>query len=188
MTCNNDNNNKLIILIMGVSGSGKTTIGKGIAEKLNCGFNDADEFHSEANINKMKSGIPLNDDDRKPWLEAINKRMTEFLNNSTSITHNHVFTCSALKSIYREIISNSIPKDKILFIFLKGDKEILGERLNSRQGHFFNPALLDSQLEALQEPNDQDLKTNHFLTINIRSSVDEIINNILKFIKDQFNQ
>ncbi|KAK5581064.1 hypothetical protein RB653_001092 [Dictyostelium firmibasis] len=176
---------KLILVIMGVSGSGKTTIGKAIASSLGCGFNDADEFHSEENKEKMRSGIPLNDDDRKPWLASINKRMIEFLNDESvaDCCSDHVFTCSALKSIYRDQLSNGINKDNILFIFLQGTKQLLSERLQSRKDHFFNPTLLDSQLSTLELPTQLELSNHHYAFIDISNSIDDIIDEIFNYLK-----
>ncbi|KAM9978512.1 hypothetical protein ACTFIY_012261 [Dictyostelium cf. discoideum] len=178
----NQKEQKLIIVIMGVSGSGKTTIGNAIASSLGCGFNDADEFHSEENKEKMKSGIPLNDDDRKPWLSSINKRMIEFLNNENG-ANDHVFTCSALKSIYRHQLSNGINKDNLLFILLQGTKQLLSERLQNRKDHFFNPNLLDSQLSTLELPTQSELSDLHYAFIDISNSVDEIVEEIFNYLK-----
>ncbi|KAN0041395.1 hypothetical protein ACTFIV_003934 [Dictyostelium citrinum] len=174
---------KLIIVVMGVSGSGKTTIGKAIASSLGCGFNDADEFHSEANKEKMRSGIPLNDDDRKPWLSSINKRMIEFLNSDNEEANDHVFTCSALKSIYRDQLSNGINKDNLLFILLQGTKQLLSERLQNRKDHFFNPTLLESQLSTLELPTQSELSNHHYAFIDISNSVDDIVDEIFNYLK-----
>ncbi|KAM9967806.1 hypothetical protein ACTFIW_001893 [Dictyostelium discoideum] len=179
----NQKEQKLIIVIMGVSGSGKTTIGNAIASSLGCGFNDADEFHSEENKEKMKSGIPLNDDDRKPWLSSINKRMIEFLNNENDGANDHVFTCSALKSTYRYQLSNNINKDNLLFILLQGTKQLLSERLENRKNHFFNPNLLDSQLSILELPTQSELSNHHYAFIDISNSVDEIVEEVFNYLK-----
>jgi len=138
----------MIVVVMGVSGCGKSTVGRMIAERLGCAFRDGDEFHSDANRAKMHAGIPLNDDDRKPWLEAIRAYMDEMTSGSRSL----VVACSALKQRYRDVLRG--PAGNAEFVYLKGDFELLQGRLSARKDHFFNPALLRSQFDALEEPTD----------------------------------
>jgi gluconokinase len=138
----------MIVVVMGVSGCGKSTVGRMIAERLGCAFRDGDEFHSDANRAKMHAGIPLNDDDRKPWLEAIRAYMDEMTSGSRSL----VVACSALKQRYRDVLRG--PAGNAEFVYLKGDFELLHGRLSARKDHFFNPALLRSQFDALEEPTD----------------------------------
>ncbi|AEG70249.1 gluconokinase [Ralstonia solanacearum] len=138
----------MIVVVMGVSGCGKSTVGRMIAERLGCAFRDGDEFHSEANRAKMHAGIPLNDDDRKPWLETIRAYMDETTAGGRSL----VVACSALKQRYRDVLSG--PSGHVAFVYLKGDFELLQGRLAARTDHFFNPALLRSQFDALEEPAD----------------------------------
>ncbi|MHA6845994.1 gluconokinase [Ralstonia syzygii] len=138
----------MIVVVMGVSGCGKSTVGRMIAERLGCAFRDGDEFHSEANRAKMHAGIPLNDDDRKPWLETIRAYMDETTAGGRSL----VVACSALKQRYRDVLRG--PADTVAFVYLKGDFELLQGRLADRKDHFFNPALLRSQFDALEEPAD----------------------------------
>ena len=132
---------------MGVSGSGKTSVGEAIAQRLHCPFTDADSFHSEANRAKMAAGIPLTDEDRLPWLHAIGDAIRTVSIRGTD----HVFACSALKADYRHILD---PRGECKLVYLRGTPELLAERLAGRQGHFFNPALLQSQLDTLEEPKD----------------------------------
>jgi gluconokinase len=138
----------MIVVVMGVSGCGKSTVGQKIAERLGCAFRDGDEFHSDANRAKMHAGIPLNDDDRKPWLEAIRAYMDEVTGSGNSL----VVACSALKKRYRDVLRG--PAGNAEFVYLKGDFELLQSRLAARKDHFFNPKLLLSQFEALEEPAD----------------------------------
>ena len=132
---------------MGVSGSGKTSVGQALARRLHCPFTDADSFHSEANRAKMAAGIPLTDEDRLPWLRAIG----DAIRNNAIRAADHVFACSALKSEYRRILD---PMGECKLVYLQGSRELLAERLAGRQGHFFNPDLLQSQLDTLEEPQD----------------------------------
>ena len=119
----------MVILIMGVSGSGKTTIGEGLALELKWKFRDADDFHPAANIEKMRQGISLNDDDRRPWLQALRQAIDESLQ-----THdNLILACSALKAAYRQILGKS--SEQVKFIYLKGSFELIEQRLKQRQGH-----------------------------------------------------
>src|SRR5579859_7315546 len=132
---------------MGVSGSGKTSVGQTLAARLQCPFTDADSFHSEANRAKMAAGIPLTDADRLPWLRAIGDAIRNVSIRGTS----HVFACSALKAEYRRILD---PRGECKLVYLQGNPELLAERLAARRGHFFNPALLQSQLDTLERPED----------------------------------
>ncbi len=136
----------MIIILMGVSGSGKTTIGKRLAAALGWGFHDGDAFHPPANIAKMQSGLPLDDHDRAAWLAA----MRALIENSLRAQQSVVLACSALKQIYRERLQAD-PRD-VQFVFLKGDFELIAQRMQSRKGHFMPPHLLRSQFEALEEP------------------------------------
>ncbi|MCO5397199.1 gluconokinase [Ralstonia soli] len=138
----------MIVVVMGVSGCGKSTVGQKIAERLGCAFRDGDEFHSDANRAKMHAGIPLGDDDRKPWLESIRAYMDEMTSGGRSL----VVACSALKQRYRDVLRGTAANTE--FVYLKGDFELLQSRLSARKDHFFNPNLLRSQFDALEEPTD----------------------------------
>ena len=132
---------------MGVSGCGKTTIGKAIATELDIAFYDADEFHPPANIKKMASGKPLTDLDRHPWLTVLAHKIAEWNSQKGA-----VLGCSALKQTYRDLLSSFSDENKICFIYLKGTYELMYSRLTARTGHFFPPELLRSQFETLEEP------------------------------------
>ncbi|WP_308165998.1 gluconokinase [Actinomadura sp. NEAU-AAG7] len=159
-----------IILIAGVSGSGKTTVGTLLAERLNWDYAEADTFHSPANIAKMSEGHPLTDEDRLPWLNAIAAWMDDRLKTGRP----GVVTCSALKRSYRKLLTNGRPEVQI--ILLTGDRETLESRLKSRTGHFFNPTLLDTQLAALEPPT----PTENIPTLPITKTPEELATQIIK--------
>ena len=136
----------MIIIVFGVSGSGKTTIGKLLAQQLNLPFYDADDFHPEANVKKMSDGFPLNDTDRQPWLLALAKHIAEWSKNKGA-----VLACSALKESYRTLLSSQYRKD-IIWVYLSGSKAVIKNRMETRADHFMPSKLLDSQFEALEVP------------------------------------
>eukprot|EP01132_Coremiostelium_polycephalum_P010330 gene10330-12683_t len=149
----------LVLIVMGVSGCGKTSIGIKLSESLHCRFDDGDKFHSEQNKEKMRNGIPLTDEDRAPWLETIHSEILKHINNynnTTTSSKYQIFACSALKQKYRDTLSNGIPSDNLKFIFLYGDQEVIKERLEKRSGHFFNNQLLKSQIDTLEIPSSND--------------------------------
>ena len=137
----------MVYVIFGVSSSGKTTIGKKISIKLGIPFYDADDFHSNTNIEKMSTGVPLDDHDRLDWLQKVLLKINESNKNNGAI-----FACSALKEKYREILSGSY-KNEVEFIFLKIDKSEAIKRLKIRENHFFPLELLDNQFEILENPS-----------------------------------
>ena len=137
----------MVYVIFGVSSSGKTTIGKKISIKLGIPFYDADDFHSNTNIEKMSTGVPLDDHDRLDWLQKVLLKINESNKNNGAI-----FACSALKEKYREILSGSY-KNEVEFIFLKIDKSEAEKRLKIRENHFFPIELLDNQFEILENPS-----------------------------------
>ncbi len=136
-----------MILVMGVSGSGKTTVGRLLASRLNFEFVDADDFHSPANKAKMNKGIPLTDADRLPWLQAITTTTNELIAKGERV----LLACSALTGSYREILIND--KGFVPILFLEGGEKLFAQRLAQRKNHFFNNTLLQSQLMTLQKPN-----------------------------------
>lgn len=135
-------------IVMGVSGSGKTTLGQMLAQELNLPFYDADNFHPQENVEKMRRGIPLRDEDRIPWLMTLAAEITEWAKAGGA-----VLACSALKENYRRILRHSQP-EKIQFVYLKASFEEIFTRLNNRKGHYFPAELLQSQFDALEEPQD----------------------------------
>lgn len=160
---------------MGVSGSGKTTLGLLLAEKLGLGFYDGDDFHPEKNIAKMSAGNPLTDEDRYEWLDRINKSAKNLIRENKSA----VFACSALKEKYRELLSENI-KNEIVFVYLKGTKEVIQDRINARKGHFMPSQLLDSQFNILEEPQNA-------IDIDLSKSPEEMIQETLdKINKGEF--
>ena len=136
----------MIIILMGVSGSGKTTIGARLAQALGWPFYDGDQFHPPANIAKMQQGMPLTDADRWPWLHALRAHIETCIHQGVSA----VLTCSALKQAYREHLV--IHEATVKLVYLKGDYDLIHERLAQRHGHFMPPGLLASQFAALEEP------------------------------------
>ncbi|WP_372974499.1 gluconokinase [Muriicola sp.] len=134
-----------IIYVMGVSGSGKSTIGKRLANTLSLPFFDGDDFHPEANISKMSEGLALDDQDRRPWLESLNLLAKEHARTGA------VIVCSALKKSYRDQLEKGISPEPV-WIYLSGSFEVISARLRQRKGHFMPPALLRSQFETLEIP------------------------------------
>ena len=135
----------MVIIIFGVSGAGKTTVGELLARELGWHFYEADDFHSPANIEKMRRGVPLTDDDRWPWLENLR----ELIKRCVAANENAVLACSALKRVYRNHLRVSA---EVKLVFLRGDYALVAEQLRHRRGHFMNPGLLRSQLADLEEP------------------------------------
>jgi gluconokinase len=157
----------VIVIVFGVSGAGKTTIGKLLAEQLGWTFYEADDFHSRANIQKMQSGRPLTDEDRWPWLERLRDRITR----SISAKQNAVLACSALKRAYRERLRVG---DDVKFVFLRGDYALIEKQLRRRSGHFMNSGLLKSQFADLEEPGpDEDV-----LAIELGRTPEELVEEI----------
>ena len=149
---------------MGVSGSGKTTIGRGLADELGWKFYDGDDFHPRANVEKMARGLPLDDDDRAPWLESLRDLIRSCLARGESA----VLACSALKRSYREYL---LIDESVRLVYLKGDYELIEERLEGRRGHYMKPKMLDSQFAALEEPR-------RGLTVDISLPPEKIIETI----------
>lgn len=155
-----------ILFVMGVSGSGKSTIGQLLADKLNIPFFDGDSFHPEANVKKMSEGKPLNDDDRQGWLERLNEVA---LNN---ISTGAVIVCSALKEKYRTILGHNL-ESQYKIIYLNGSFELINKRLNERKNHYMPKGLLQSQFDTLEVPTKA-------LTISIDQTPSEIVTEITK--------
>ncbi|MBU8808329.1 gluconokinase [Mycolicibacterium goodii] len=152
------------IVVMGVSGSGKSTVGAALAQRLRVPFADADDFHPPANIEKMSAGHALDDDDRRPWLESIGTWLAEHPDGG-------VMSCSALKRAYRDQLRRHCPD--IEFLHLEGSMETIGRRQASRPGHFMPASLLESQFKTL-EPLEADERG---IAIDVDQSIDDIIEN-----------
>jgi gluconokinase len=157
----------VIVIVFGVSGAGKTTIGKLLAEELGWRFYEADDFHSRANIEKMRSGLPLADEDRWPWLNLLREQIMRFL----AAKENAVLACSALKRAYRERLRIG---DDVKFVFLRGDYALIERQLRRRRRHFMNPALLQSQFANLEEPEPDEAA----ITIELGRSPQELVEQI----------
>jgi gluconokinase len=164
------------LVVMGVSGSGKSTIGNKLAARLRWPYADGDTFHSPENVAKMAAGIPLTDADRWPWLQTVERWMAERLRTGSSC----VVACSALRKSYRDLLrgaTDGIPGGVVRFVFLDVDRDLLLQRLLERHGHFMHADMLDSQLATLETPS----AAEHSITIPITedvepcSTVDEII-------------
>ncbi len=138
----------MIVIVIGVSGSGKTTVGKLLAQSLNWDFSDADDFHPSANIEKMSRGIPLEDADRLPWLLHLQATIDKWLLENKNV----VLACSALKASYREMLCRD--KQRMKIVYLKGDFELFAARLKTRENHYMKVDLLSSQFAILEEPED----------------------------------
>jgi gluconokinase len=135
----------MIVIVMGVTGSGKTSVGRLLAAQLGWEFADADDFHPRANVEKMKRGIPLDDEDRRPWLERLRIQIMSWIADA----HNGVMACSALKRSYRQELSVG---PEVQFVYLKGSPELIAQRLRLRKGHFADEKILAGQFADLEEP------------------------------------
>jgi gluconokinase len=161
----------MVIVVMGVAGVGKTTVGSLLASRLGWSFVDGDDFHPPANIEKMRSGVPLDDSDRMPWLDTLRGRITGWLDRAQDT----VLACSALRRAYREKLS---PKPGVVFVYLEGSFEEIEERLVSRQGHFAKSDLLASQFETLEEPADDEAAIVVSASLPPARIVDDIIHRL----------
>lgn len=159
------------VIVMGVTGSGKTTVGQALAQRLGWDFYDADGFHPIENISKMASGIPLDDADRAPWLASLRALISASLQQKRPA----VLACSALKASYRQKLLEG--NKYVLVVYLKGTYELIWERLSTRQDHYMKPEMLQSQFDILEEPTD-------VLTIDIARSVDQIVGEIVRSMEE----
>jgi 6-phosphogluconate dehydrogenase/gluconokinase len=162
----------MIIIVCGVSGTGKSTVGKLLAEELQLPFFDGDDFHSTSNLQKMKKGFALNDEDRLPWLELLAKALASWENNDGA-----VLACSALKEAYRQILALKCQHD-IKWVMLHGSTELLTKRLESRKEHFFNAQLLHSQLDTLELPD-------YGWLIDVRRTPEMIVNDVYQRLSEK---
>ena len=155
----------MVIIVMGVAGSGKTTVGRCLAETLGWPYCEGDDLHPTANLQKMAAGIPLTDADRLPWLRELRRR----IEGCIAARENAVIACSALKESYREILAGGL--DEVHFVHLTGSPELIRERLAHRTGHFMKAGMLDSQLAALEPPADA-------VAVDVAGSPEEIVTEI----------
>ena len=156
----------MVVIIFGVSGAGKTTLGKLLARKLGWAFYEADDFHSPANVEKMRAGTPLTDEDRWPWLESLRQLVKRL-----DAKEHAVLACSALKHAYRRFLRVN---DQVKFVYLRGDYSLIANQLRNRKGHFMNPELLKSQFADLEEPR----AAEGILTVNLGRTPRELVQEI----------
>jgi gluconokinase len=164
-----DQETAMYLIVMGVAGSGKTTIGKGLAERLGCRFYDGDDFHPPANVAKMAAGIPLTNKDRAAWLGAL----AALIQRDVRRGECGVLACSALKERYRKVLR--VDASKVKFVYLKGSYDLILSRMQNRTNHYMKPTMLQSQFEALEEPSDA-------LIVDIAKTPGEICDEILSRI------
>jgi len=160
----------MVLILMGPMGCGKTTIGKTLTEKLGWSFFDGDDFHPKKNVEKMRAGVALTDEDRKVWLEKLHANIQHWLRNN----QNAILACSALKQVYRDILG--VNQDTVKTVYLKGSYALLRERIEGRQHPYMDKNLLRSQLESLEEPSDG-------LTVDISATPEAIV----RIIMDRLN-
>ena len=156
------------VVVMGVSGCGKSTVASKLAERLGWSLAEADSFHSPANVGKMRSGTPLTDEDRWPWLDAI----ATWIDEQRAKGNSSVVACSALRRVYRERLSSG--HDDVRFVYLRGDYDVIASRLAGRTGHYMPPSLLASQFQTLEEPGSDE----NPLVMDVERPIDEIVDAI----------
>jgi gluconokinase len=156
----------MIVIVMGVVGAGKTTVGRLLAEQLGWQFADADDFHPPPNVEKIRQGISLSDDDRKPWLDSLRNAITAWLADHRNV----VLACSALKRSYRQKLAVA---PEVRFVYLKGSADLIADRLRARQGHFADEQILASQFADLEEPQEA-------VAVEIASPPNQIVAEIRK--------
>lgn len=162
----------MVIIIMGVSGVGKSTVGQQLADAMSWEFADADSFHSQKNIDKMSAGIPLTDEDRLPWLKAIQDAIQNWLQNGK----NAILACSALKAGYRQALYCN--QDEVKLVYLKGSFELIYQRMQARQDHFMQENLLKSQFDALEEPTPEEA-----IYINVKEPPEAVVAQIKSLLQ-----
>lgn len=162
----------MVLVVCGVSGVGKTTVGRLLAEALEIPFFDADDFHPATNVDKMSAGVPLDDRDRLPWLDALARKLSAWEKEGGA-----VLACSALRERYRTILGSRC-SERIRWIVLHATEAVLADRMASRKGHFFDRRLLGSQLDALEVPD-------YGWLIDVRPSPREIVNEILSRLRNK---
>ncbi|MEJ0015283.1 MAG: gluconokinase [Acetobacteraceae bacterium] len=164
-----------IAVMMGVSGSGKTTVARGAAQRLGWRLVEGDDFHPPANVAKMHAGTPLTDDDRWPWLRAIAAEIDAMRARGESA----VVACSALKRAYRDILIGERPD--VVLVYLQGTQSLIGDRIAARKGHFMPPALLDSQFATLEEPGADERP----IVVSVAPAPDAIIDDVVRQLEER---
>ena len=168
-----DARNPCALVVMGVSGSGKSTIADKLAARLGCRYEDGDKFHPPSNVAKMSAGHPLTDEDRWPWLQAI----ADEIDRACGAGERAVIACSALKRAYRDILVHG--RNDVRIVFLKGTQELIASRLAARKGHFMPPGLLDSQFKTLEPPGSEERP----VTVSIDASVETIVDDTIRQLR-----
>ena len=165
--------NNLVLVVMGVSGSGKTTVAKALAERLDWPFQEGDSLHPPANVEKMSHGIPLTDADRWPWLDKV----AAWIDGQIDKGQSGVITCSMLKRSYRDKVIGTKPDVRLMF--LDGDEDVLAERMAKRKNHYMPSSLLASQLAALERPMPEERP----IVVDFEGSVDEVVEAALQLVE-----
>jgi gluconokinase len=168
----------MIIILMGVCGSGKTEIGVALSKALRCEFVDADDYHPLVNKERMRQGIALTDEDREPWLGAVNQILRVKLHQEQSVEGKDsngdiVLACSALKEVYRKKLEEGLPREDVKWVYLKGDKDLIRKRMEARTHAYMPVGLLESQFEVLEEPRDA-------LVVDVAESVEDIVSKLVR--------
>ena len=166
-----------LFLVMGVSGSGKSTIAKGLAERLGITFMEADDYHPAANIEKMRASIPLTDEDRRPWIDALRDALVKAVADGQRVA----LACSALHKRYREELRATVAANAL--IYLKGSESLIIQRVAARQGHFMPVTLLDSQFAALEEPGPEEIP----IVVPIEGTAKETLEKLLAILSQIFH-
>jgi gluconokinase len=162
----------MVIVLMGVSGSGKTAVGEALAARLEWSFADADDLHPPANVERMRSGVPLTDADREPWLRSVNLALRGWLAARRDV----VLACSALRRSHRATLRTGVPDDGSLrFVYLRAEPEELDRRLRARRGHFMPASMLESQLDTLEEPDPAEA-----LSVDVQRPIPAIVDAIVR--------
>jgi gluconokinase len=164
----------IALVIMGVSGCGKTSIGQALSERLGWSFYDGDDFHSPENVSKMSNGMPLNDDDRTNWLKTLHELISEKLRAGENL----ILACSALKKKYRHQLR--LGNEGLVFVYLNGDFELIWSRMQTRNDHYMKPEMLISQFNTLENPSNA-------LVVNIDQPIEAIIQEIINNIESDLN-